>query len=75
MMIEKNINMGIATNQATQRIVEKHPRTQFVTTWFPCYKGVGDQFFQSFQVGLEIDPCKYKGMNLGCTTQFQQEVK
>jgi len=32
MMIEKNINMGIAINQATQKIVEKHVRTQFVTT-------------------------------------------
>jgi len=31
-MIEKNINMGIAINQATQRIVEEHARTQFVTT-------------------------------------------
>jgi hypothetical protein len=67
-MIEKNINMGIATNQTTQRIVEKHARTQFVTAWISCYKGVGDQFLQSFQVGLEIDPCEYKGVNLGCRT-------
>ncbi len=44
MMIEKNINMRIATNQTTQKIVEKHARSQFVTTWIPCYKGVGDQF-------------------------------
>jgi len=32
MMIEKNINMGIAINQTTQRIVENHVRTQIVTT-------------------------------------------
>jgi hypothetical protein len=54
-MIEKNINMGIATNRTIHRIVEKHVRTQFVTTCIPCYKGVGDQFLQSFKVGLEID--------------------
>ncbi len=32
MMIKKNMNMGIAINQATQKIVEKHVKTQFVTT-------------------------------------------
>jgi hypothetical protein len=31
-MIEKNINMGIAINQTTQKIAEKHVKTQFVTT-------------------------------------------
>ncbi len=48
-MIEKNIKLGIATNPTTQRIVEKHARTQFVTAWIPCYKGWVINFSKAFK--------------------------
>ncbi len=68
--------MEIVINKTTIIIVGKHVKTQFITTWtLIIIKEVGDKFHKNFQTCLQIDPCKYMGANLGCTTWVQQQVK
>ncbi len=68
--------MGIATNWATQKVVNKLVRTQFIAIWTPIViKEVGDNFHQKFQASLWTNPHKYKVVNLKCITWFQQEVR
>jgi len=65
--------LGIVANRANIRILEKHARTQFTTTWIPiAINKVDDKFHQNFQVGLQVNPHRYMGGNLGCTTWVQQ---
>jgi hypothetical protein len=65
--------LGIVANRANIKILEKHARAQFTTTWTPiAINKVGDKFHQNFQVGLQVNPHRYMGVNLGCTTWVQQ---
>jgi hypothetical protein len=36
---------------------------------------VGDCFHQEFQASMRANPCKYRGVNLGCTTWIQQHAR
>jgi hypothetical protein len=44
-------------------------KTQFVTTYFAIVvREVDDKFHQNFQIGLQINPHTYIGMNIICAT-------
>ncbi len=63
--------MKITTNQLTQRVVQNWVKAQFVVAWIlASIKEVRDKFHLIFQVGLQANPCRCKGVNLGCITWF-----
>jgi hypothetical protein len=61
--------LGSIIEQTTWKIVEKCSKTQFIQAWIlTIVVEVGDHFHHDFQIGLWIDPCKYMGVNIVCTT-------
>jgi hypothetical protein len=74
--VKWTVELGLTTNQTAQKCVEKHVRTKFIAAWtLVVVTKVGDYFHQEFQESLCVDPHKYKGVNMGCTTWTQQHAR
>jgi hypothetical protein len=74
--LKKTTNVGTTIDQVVQRVVEIRARTKFATTWTTTRSG----WLTSSKnwANLEVNPCRYMGMNLGSITLYweaQQEAK
>jgi hypothetical protein len=55
---------------------KKHPKTNFMSTWFiTTIRKSKDRFYQNFAMGLKVHPLLYKGVNLGISIRTQRETK
>ncbi len=69
--LKRTINLKTTIDWITQIATKKCVRTQFVTIYISTsIREVHDRFHQNFQIGLQINLHRYRGMSFKCTTWF-----
>jgi hypothetical protein len=72
----KTLIMLIASKKLAKKELIKQQWANFIATWSSLVvKEVGDKFHSNFKVGMQVEPSRYRGVNLGSITSAHKQTQ